>query len=188
MVAVATKARLVVAQTFEVAFGASAALLLQRSSEVKQPPLDRLPRLLAQEPIVAGNGRAGQAQVHADNLFGGRDLHFGHGDDHVQPPAVLALDQISGIDRTEGVALGIGGQSKADGQTLVDRAHLHRAVVPIDAEGMQVVARRAGGRVRLTDLAADLLAPVLPAKIQRALDRFSRHPEGARRAPGHAGH
>jgi hypothetical protein len=75
MVAVTTQACLFVVHATQVAFGRPAALLLQRPLEVKQPPLSRLPHLLAQEVVLGCDGGAGEAQVDPDDLLSGRNLH-----------------------------------------------------------------------------------------------------------------
>src|SRR6266511_779948 len=74
MIAVTAEAGLLVAYATQVAFGRPAALLLQRPFEVKQPPLSRLPRLLAQEVVLGCDGGASESQIHADDLLGGGNL------------------------------------------------------------------------------------------------------------------
>ncbi len=179
MIAITPEAPLPMAQAFEVPLGTAAALLLRRLLELEQPSLDCLPGAFTQEAVSGRHCQAAQSQVDADHLLGGRDLRGKNTHDDVQPPAPVARDQVGRVDRVARILRRIVGNRKANRLPPVDEGQPHRAAFPIQAKGVQIIARRAGIGAGLTDRATSLL------ECQSALDGLSWHPEGTRCAPGY---
>src|SRR5215216_3839958 len=92
----------------------------------------------------------------------------------MQPPCAIALYQVGGIDRIADILRRIILDTKADGLSPADQRDAHGAAFPIHTIGMQVVARRAGVRVWLADLALDLVSLILPTQIEGTLERLRR--------------
>ena len=157
VIGVPTKARLLVAYPLQVALGALAALLLQRSFQVEQLAFNRLPAALAQEVIVRRDGRTHQAQVNANDLISRCDVRRGDRDHNVQPPLAVAEDQIGGIGRIARIRCTVVGYIEANGLPPTDQRHAYRLAFPIHVVGVDVVARRARIRAGHTDLAALLM-------------------------------
>src|SRR5258706_2138749 len=156
----------------QMPFGRLGAFLLQRADLPKISSFDRFPAPLSQEVIVRCDRRSIEAQVHTYDLIGWLDFWRRNSNDDVQPPRTIFLDEISRIERMTHVFRRIVQHSKADCLPPDRRAHLHRAAVPIDTVGVDVVARWAGVRVWLADLPIDVLTRILPAHSERALNRF----------------
>ncbi len=140
MITVSTKAPLLMAYTSQMASGAFGSLLLQRSLEMKQPCLDRLPAPFAEKLTRRRDRRATQAQIDTDDLSSRLNLWLLNADDDVQPPGSTSLDQVGGIDRIAHILFGVVGYAEADRLSPTDQCQTDRGASPIEVVGALIVA------------------------------------------------
>src|SRR5262249_10638773 len=129
MIAVAAEAPLPVAYTFQMPFCALCALLRERTFQVEQPTFDRLPYLLTQEAVVRCDGRTRQTKIDAYDLISQFDFWSGNRHDNVQPPAPIALDQISSVSRIARILGAVIRNMEADRLSPTDERQPHGAAL-----------------------------------------------------------
>lgn len=139
------------------AFALEGPLQLERSCfQVSPPPL-------AQELVVAGDGRTLDAEIHADHICGRLDLWRGHVHHNVQPEPPFAVDEVCGRSGVSQVFCGTGRRIEQDGEPARDRGHVDGGSLPAQPIGVVVVP----GGAQLGLGLADLLAFVLQSNRRR---------------------
>jgi hypothetical protein len=123
MITITPEAGLTRTNSFQVTLGAFCALLLQRSFQVKQLPLNCLPRPLAQEVMVGCDRRPNNSQVNARHRFGWCNVRSRDGDNNMQPPRAMSKQQIGGIRRIARPLRAVVRNGKSDGLTTRSGTH-----------------------------------------------------------------
>lgn len=148
VVAVTAEASLSAAHDSQVALSGLGPLGLQSAAQVEVAALDCSPTLLAEEAVVGGDGRLGQAKINADDLGVRSYLGSWQVNNDVQPPLVCSLNQVGGEDRCADVLLGIARDAEGDGHASYNSGKANGSLRPVDLERVRVEARRTLSRFR----------------------------------------
>lgn len=166
MIATTAKSSLLAPDLPQVALGALGAGCLQGATQLERATFHGSPAFLAEKLVRAGDSRLRQAQIDAHDIVRWLDNRSRNVHDDMQPPIPIALDEIGGRDFAVNVGCRIRGHVERQTHPALRRGESHRTRVPIDLEGVPVVAWRACGSHRNRDLAA------LALQGQCALDGF----------------
>jgi len=156
VVVVTTTARGSPRQLLEVPFGVLRPALLQGATQAEVPRFQFPPAALAVEGGQRRDRCARDAEIDANHDVVRFGLRCWNCHNDVQPPAPTPLHQISGIRGALRVPLSVAWEAKAKSLPPSSGREVHRAALPIDAEGVPVVARwtearlRAGGSASLS--------------------------------------
>ena len=135
-------------QPLKVACGALGPLGLQRAPQAKVAGFEVPPAALPVETVIAADGGARHAQVYPNHDIVWRNLWRGRGHDDVQIPAPAPVYKISRRRGLPGARGGIRRDLEWETLPPLYRGQIDHACRPLNAVGVEVIAGRAGARLR----------------------------------------
>jgi hypothetical protein len=132
-----------IAQPAKVALGRFGSFGLERTNQAKIALVNILPAPFAKEVRSRGNSWAVQTEIDTNDLTVGNKLDIGHGDNHMQPEAIITPDQVSGVHIASAVFGGVTRQLEGHGHAARCGREPHASGQPVELVGVNVVSCRA---------------------------------------------
>lgn len=142
MVTIPVKSHLLVRHLFEMSFGRLGSFGLQFAFEAKRATVNLFPSLVPKKLFLRGDSRAIESEVNTNHHVTVRDRRFGDGEDDVQAPLALFVDEVCGGIWIAHILLTEVRHRKRDDSTSFNGRQTHHALCPIEAVGTLVVANR----------------------------------------------
>lgn len=167
VVTIPSEALFTPSEASKVSFGRLRAFGLEVTSETKYLFNNFLHMLVTVKTVIGANGRSGHAQINADSLPIGMKLNIWQANNYMKVESAFAVNKVSRSRRTSDCIFGVFGKRKNNLPSALSGGKVHDALLPVQREGMQIIARRAKHRLGASCFQPHLLSG------NRRLNRFS---------------
>ncbi len=152
VVAIPSEAMFTPSEASKVPLGRLRTIGLQSTFEAKYLFDNFLHVPVAVEPVVRSNGWSGNPQVDADSLSIISEGNSRQTEDNVEEETTFSMKKVSSSRGATIRILGIFGKTEYYLGSALGRGQVNNIIVPVYPEGMQIISRRTGYRLRATCL------------------------------------